>query len=58
MNAATEAGERVAVNPGVAPIADELLNSAGFVDQNAPPIVIQPEAAHLTSPPPGGLPNG
>jgi hypothetical protein len=58
MNAATEAGERVAINPGVAPIADELLNSAGFVDQNAPPIVIQPEAAHLTSPPPGGLPNG
>jgi hypothetical protein len=61
MNAATEAGERVAINPTIAPIADELLNSAGFVDQNAPPIVIQPAAAvpaHLTSPPPGGLPNG
>lgn len=60
MNAATEAGERVAVNPAIAPVADELLNSAGFEDQNAPPIVPQPAAApaYLTSPAPGGLPNG
>lgn len=60
MNAATEAGERVAVNPAIAPVADELLNSAGFEDQNAPPIVPQPAAApaNLITPAPGGLSNG
>lgn len=60
MNAATEAGERVAINPAVAPVADELLKSAGFEDKNAPPIVPQPTTAPvpLTTPAPGGLPNG
>jgi len=61
MKAATEAGQIVATIPAVAPVADELLKSAGFEDQNQPPLVPTPAAApiqHLTSPVPGGLPNG
>lgn len=60
MSAATEAGERVAVNPAIAPVADEILNSSGFDDQNAPPLIPQPAVApaHLTTPAPGGSPNG
>lgn len=61
MKAATEAGAIVATAPAVAPVADELLRSAGFVDQKGPPLVPAPAAApiqNLTSPPPGGLPNG
>lgn len=61
MKAATEAGQIVATIPAVAPVADELLKSAGFEDQNQPPLVPTPAAApiqHLTSPAPGGSPNG
>lgn len=36
---ATQAGMQIAQVPGVAPIADQLLKSAGFVDHDTPPIV-------------------
>lgn len=36
MQAAVEAGQVLAATPGVAPVADELAASSGFVDQNAP----------------------
>jgi hypothetical protein len=35
----TQAGVQIASMPGVAPIADQVLLSAGFNDQDAPPIV-------------------
>ena len=47
--ASIAAGKEVALNPAIAPIADQLARSAGFKDQDAPPIVAQP---------PAGLPQG
>lgn len=52
MYSATRAGAEVAAMPAVAPIADELLKSAGFVDKDAPPIVpAVPAGAQLPAPP-------
>lgn len=45
MYSATHAGAQIAAVPNVAPVADEMLLSAGFVDQNAPPIIPEPSAA-------------
>lgn len=39
---ATQAGMQIASVPQIAPIADQLLRSAGFKDQDAPPIVDGP----------------
>ena len=39
---ATQAGIQIASAPHVAPIADQLLQSAGFVDKDEPPIVAPP----------------
>jgi hypothetical protein len=36
---ATQAGAQVGAMPQVASLADEILASAGFVDQNAPPVI-------------------
>ena len=41
MFSATQAGNQIAAVPSVAPLADQLLQSAGFADQNAAPIVPQ-----------------
>lgn len=43
--AGTEAATLVAQNPAVAPAADQILRSAGFVDHDAPPIVAAAPAA-------------
>lgn len=48
---ATQAGNQIASMPAVAPLADQILRSAGFEDKDAPPIV--PEAPQL---PAGQLP--
>lgn len=45
MFSATTAANLVAQNPAIAPLADEMLSSAGFVDKNAPPVIPQPDAA-------------
>lgn len=43
-----QAAQTIAALPGVVPIADELLKSAGYVDANGSPIATQPmEAAQL-----------
>ena len=55
---ATQAALQVAASPGVAPIADELLASAGFEDKNNPPVFLEnggvpavtPEVKQNTSP--------
>lgn len=47
--ASIAAGKEVALNPAIAPIADQLARSAGFKDQDAAPVVATP---------PGGLPQG
>ena len=39
---ATQAGIQIASAPQVAPIADQLLKSAGFEDKDQPPIVAPP----------------
>jgi hypothetical protein len=39
MYSATQATSNIATQPAVAPLADELLQSAGFKDANAPPII-------------------
>jgi hypothetical protein len=39
MYEATTGATLVAANPAIAPLADEMLASSGFVDKNAPPIV-------------------
>lgn len=41
MFSATQAANQIAAVPAVAPLADQLLQSAGFVDKNAAPIVPQ-----------------
>ena len=42
---ATQAGNQLAMNPLIAPVADKLLRSAGFEDMDLPPIVSAPEQA-------------
>ena len=42
MYSATQAGNQIAMLPQVAPLADKLLRSAGFEDQDASPIVPDP----------------
>lgn len=39
MFSATQTAGAIATNPDVAPLADDLLRSAGFVDQDQPPII-------------------
>lgn len=39
---ATTAANLIAQNPAIAPLADALLRSAGFIDRDAPPIVPSP----------------
>ena len=39
MFSATQAGNQIAAVPQIAPLADQLLKSAGFQDKDAPPIV-------------------
>jgi hypothetical protein len=46
---AAQAAQVAQMNPGVAPMADELLKSVGFVDQH-------PGAAPMTPPPAGAMP--
>lgn len=41
MFGATNAGKVIAMTPGVAPLADELMLSAGFEDHNAAPVIPQ-----------------
>lgn len=48
MFSATQAANQIAINPEISPLADEMLKSAGAVDQNAAPLV--PDA-------PGGMPS-
>lgn len=45
MYSATQAAATIASQPAVAPLADGLLKSAGFVDRDAAPIVPQPDVA-------------
>lgn len=47
---AVQAAQVIAVNPAVAPLADELAQSAGVVDQNAPPTIPQIAAPVPTGP--------
>lgn len=47
---ATQAGMQIAQVPGIAPVADQLLRSAGFQDADAPPIVAPGVAMPGTSP--------
>jgi len=42
---ATKAGQEISLAPQIAPIADQILKSAGYEDQDEPPIVQQPGAA-------------
>jgi hypothetical protein len=42
MFSATQAAKQIAQVPGIAPMADRMLKSAGFVDQDAPPIMPTP----------------
>jgi len=51
MYSATQAAATIAAQPAVAPLADDLLRSAGFIDQDAAPIVPQ-----MTAPAPGVVP--
>lgn len=44
MYSATQAAATITQHPGVAPLADDLLKSAGFVDRDAAPIVPSPGA--------------
>ncbi len=41
MYSAAQTGAEIAIMPAVAPLADTLLRSAGFVDQDPPPIIPQ-----------------
>jgi len=44
---ATTAAQLIAVNPAIAPVADQILGSAGFKDSNAAPVIGAPEQASL-----------
>ena len=54
---ASQAAGVIAQNPGVAPVIDELLASAGFVDQNQGPVAeeVPPQAVEAA---PANLPEG
>lgn len=54
---AVQAGQAIAATPAIAPLADQLLMSAGFEDQDQPPIVSPGQPGTLTAPP-GPLPPG
>jgi hypothetical protein len=47
---ATQAAQAIAATPAIAPLADQLLKSAGFVDQDAPPIIPVPAAPTQVAP--------
>jgi hypothetical protein len=49
MFGATNAGRVIAMTPGVAPLADELMLSGGFEDHNAAPVIPQnvPQLTHV-----------
>lgn len=51
MFSATQAGANIAMQPAVAPLADGMLRSAGFMDQDAAPIVAAPSAPVAALPP-------
>lgn len=51
MYSATHAGAQIAAVPNVAPVADEMLASAGFVDANAPPAIPEPKPMQTTPAP-------
>ena len=55
----TQAAQVLALNPGAAPVADGLLRSGGYVDQDAAPIVPQPSGwiTPEQQPDPGAMPN-
>nr|WP_216293275.1 hypothetical protein [Delftia acidovorans]MCA1066842.1 hypothetical protein [Delftia acidovorans] len=55
----TQAAQVLALNPGAAPVADGLLRSGGYVDQDAAPIVPQPSGwiTPQEQPDPGAMPN-
>lgn len=55
----TQAAQVLALNPGAAPVADGLLRSGGYVDQDAAPIVPQPSGwiTPEQQPDPGAVPN-
>ena len=55
----TQAAQVLALNPGAAPVADGLLRSGGYVDQDAAPIVPQPSGwiTPQQQPDPGAMPN-
>lgn len=55
----TQAAQVLALNPGAAPVADGLLRSGGYVDQDAAPIVPQPSGwiTPQQQPDPGAVPN-
>lgn len=48
MFSATQAGMQIASMPGIAPVADQILNSAGMKDADMPPLVASPS---VTLPP-------
>ena len=50
MFGATNAGRVIATVPGVAPLADELMLSAGFEDANAAPVIPGPATPQLPAP--------
>lgn len=52
MYSATRAAAEVASMPQVAPVADEMLASAGFVDANAPPAIPEPGPGETVRAPP------
>jgi hypothetical protein len=51
MFSATQAGNQIAALPGIAPLADQLLKSAGFTDADQPPIVPAPAIEEPVAPP-------
>lgn len=53
---ATQAGMQIASAPQVAPIADQLLRSAGFEDHDQPPIVAPPGAQQMAPDAGAGIP--
>jgi hypothetical protein len=57
MFSATQAANQIAAVPAIAPLADALLKSAGFVDKDAAPIVPQPAGGIGAMPVPQPEPN-
>ena len=50
---AVQAAQAIAATPMIAPLADQLLKSAGFLDQDTPPIVSGPPPGAIPALPPG-----